>query len=86
MVSVRFLQRRQREAQLVVNQAHHRQRCFDRNGIALNEEVDEEPAPLFMGEEKGEPARFTDLKFGADYNIADDVDEDDKKRSKRKLF
>ncbi len=50
------------------------------------EEVDEEPAPLFMGEEKGEPARFTDLKFGADYNIADDVDEDDKKRSKRKLF
>ncbi len=53
-------------------------------------EAEEEVPVLFTGEEMEETVennRFSDLKFGADYSIADDVDdEDDKKRSKRRLF
>lgn len=49
---------------------------------------DEQPTPLFAVEdEPAENSRFSDLKFGADYNIADDIDdEEDKKRHKRKMF
>ncbi len=57
--------------------------------LVTAEADDQQPAPLFAAEEEqAENNRFSNLKFGADYNIADDVDddEDDKKRHKRRLF
>lgn len=59
------------------------------------DEEEEEPITLFGVDREEKPAeggRFSDLKFGADYSIADDVEDDEeaseegKKRSRRKLF
>lgn len=59
--------------------------------VSVDEETaEEEQVNLFGVEEASvENTRFSGLKFGADYDISDDTDDDepaDKKRGKRKLF
>ena len=54
------------------------------------DDEEEQPVTLFAAEEdSADNNRFSNLKFGADYDISDDDDEEElpeKKRGKRKLF